>query len=207
MFKLYSRAGSGSIVVEAVLEYVGAEYQLIDAKREENGRAPANLLALNPLGQVPVLLLPDNSIMTESAAMVIYLADLFPAAKLAPAVSSSLRGPYLRWLTYLAANIYMTELLVTYPQRYSTESSHAPAVKAAALIQEAREWQIFSDALGDGPFMFGKEMTAVDIYAAMLADWNVDVPVFFAKHGNVKRLYDRVLQVPAFKKVWTRNGV
>ena len=205
MYKLYSRAGSGSIVVEAVLEYLGADYQLIDVKRVENGKTPAALLAVNPLGQVPVLLLPDNSIMTESAAMVIYLADLFPAAKLAPAVSSPLRGPYLRWLTYLATNIYMTGLLVYYSERYSTEPAHAPAVKAAAVTHMAREWQIFADALGDGPFMFGKEMTAVDVYVAMLADWNADVPAFFAKHANVKRLYDRVLQVPAFKKVWTRN--
>ena len=207
MFKLYSRAGSGSQVVEAILEYVGADYQLIDVKRDESKKPPAEFLTINPLGQVPVLLLPDNSIMTESAAITIYLADLFPAAKLAPATSSPLRAPYLRWLTFLAANIYMTDLEVYYPERHSTDPAHAPSIKAAALIQMEREWQIFADAVGDGPFLFGKQMTAVDIYAAMLVDWNEDVPAFFAMHANIKRLYDGVRQVPAFKKVWVRNGL
>ena len=207
MFKLYSRAKSGSLVVEAILEYVGADYQLIDVKRDENKRPPAEFLAINPLGQVPVLLLPDNSIMTESAAITLYLAELFPAAKLAPAISSPLRAAYLRWLTFLAANIYMTDLEVYYPERYSTDPAHAPSIRAAAIVRMAREWQIFADAVGDGPFLFGEEMTAVDIYAAMLVNWNVDVPTFFAKHKNIKRLYDGVLQVPAFKKIWVRNGV
>ena len=62
--------------------------------------------------------------------------------------------------------------------------THAPAIKAAALIKRRGNGRYFADALGDGPFMFGKEMTAVDIYAAMLADWNVDVPAFFAKHAE-----------------------
>ena len=205
MFKLYSRAGSGSLVVEAILEYVGADYQLIDVKRDENKKPPAEFLAINPLGQVPVLLLPDNGIMTESAAITIYLADMYPAAKLAPAISSPRRAAYLRWLMFLAANIYMTDLEVYYSERHSTDPKHAPSIKAAAVIQMAREWQIFADAVGGGPFLFGTEMTAVDVYAAMLVDWNVEVPVFFAKHANIKRLYDRVLEVPAFKKVWVRN--
>ncbi len=206
MFKLYSRPNSGSVVVEAILEYVGADYALIDTGKNEDGTAPAELLKLNPLGQVPTLLLPDDSIMTESGAIALYLADLYPAAKLAPAISSPLRGPYLRWMTYLAANIYMTDLRVYYPARYAVDASCADSIKTAAIAEMANEWDIFAKAVGEGPFLFGNAMTAVDVYAAMLADWNVEPPAFFAKHPNIKRLCDLVLQVPPFKKVWARNG-
>ena len=114
MFKLYSRANSGSLVVEAILEHVGARYQLIEV---EGGKPSAELIRLNPLGQVPVLMLPDDSVMTESAGMTIYLADIYPEAKLAPSVTSPQRSRYLRWMLFLAANIYMTDLRVYYPDR------------------------------------------------------------------------------------------
>lgn len=206
MFTLYSRANSGSVVVEAILELSGASYRLIESVQNADGSPPVDLLKLNPLGQVPTMILPDDGVMTESGAMALYLADLFPAAKLAPAITSPKRGPYMRWMMFLATNVYMTDLELYYPERHSTDASHAPLIRAAAELQMTREWEIFADAVGGGPFLFGAEMTAVDVYAAMLADWNVDVPTFFAKHPNIQRLYDEVLQVPAFAKVWARNG-
>jgi glutathione S-transferase len=205
MFTLYCRPNSGSVVVEAVLELSRAKYRLIDAVRDASGDPPAELLRLNPLGQVPTMILPDDSVMTESGAIVLYLADLFPQMKLAPGVSSPKRAAYLRWLIFLAANIYMTDLEVYYPERHSTDSVHAPAIKSAAVAQMARQWQIFADALGEGPFILGAEMTAVDLYATLLADWNVDVPAFFEKHPNVHRMCQKVLQNPAFARVWARN--
>ena len=205
MFTLYSRANSGSVAVEAILEHIGAPYRLIECAQNADGSPPDDLLKLNPLGQVPTMVLPDDSVMTESGAIALYLADLFPVAKLAPAITSPKRGPYMRWMTFLATNIYMTDLELYYPERHSTDVSHAPSIRAAAELQMAREWEIFAGALCEGPFLLGAEMTAVDVYAAMLADWNLDVPAFFVKHPNIKRLYDGVLQVPAFAKVWARN--
>jgi glutathione S-transferase len=205
MFTLYCRPSSGSVVVEALLELSGAKYRLMEPVRDANGNPPADFLRLNPLGQVPTMILPDDSVMTESGAIVLHLADLFPLMKLAPATNSTKRPAYLRWLMFLAANIYMTDLEIYYPERHSTDAAHAPAIKAAAVAQMARQWEIFAAALGEGPFILGAEMTAVDVYAAMLADWNVDVPAFFAKHPNVRAMYQKVLQNPAFARVWARN--
>jgi glutathione S-transferase len=205
MFTLYCRPNSGSVVVEALLELSGVKYRLIESARDASGGPPADLLRLNPLGQVPTMILPDDSVMTESGAMVLYLADKFPQMKLAPAISSPKRAAYLRWLMFLATNIYMTDLEVYYPERHSTDATHGPAIRAAALAQMARQWEIFAAVLGEGPFILGAEMTAVDVYAAMIADWNVDMPSFFAKHPNVQRMYQKVLQKPVFAKVWARN--
>lgn len=205
MHKLHGRPGTGSVAVEAVLELAGAAYVVEPVARGADGSAPAGLRALNPMGQVPVLVLPDGTVMTESCAMMLHLADAFPMTGLAPRIDEPERPVYLRWMVFLAANIYASDLRVYYPQRYTTDLGGAAAVKTAALERMAFEWQVFADALGAGPYVLGERLSAIDLYAAMLATWNLDVPGFFAKHPNVKVMHDRVTSVPAIGKVWVRN--
>jgi len=205
MYRLYGRPGSGSVVVEAILETVGAPYEAELVERSQDGRVPEKLARVNPLGQVPVLILPDGEIMTESAAMSLYLADKYPKAALAPPLSSSERAAHLRWVVYLATNIYMTGLCAYYPDRYTADQNGGKCVKSAALARMAREWEIYAAALGDKPFILGDKMSVADIYAAMQAAWNFDVPAFFRKHPNLRQMYDRVTAHPAIAKVWDRN--
>ncbi|WP_368905145.1 glutathione binding-like protein [Taklimakanibacter lacteus] len=54
-------------------------------------------------------------------------------------------------------------------------------------------------------YILGEKMCVADIYAAMLATWNLDVPAFFKKHPNMRAMYDRVTAHPAITKVWARN--
>jgi glutathione S-transferase len=205
MYRLYARPGTGSVAIEAILETAGAPYEVEVVERSEDGRSPEKLARVNPLGQVPVLVLPDGQIMTESAAMVLYLADKYPKMDLAPPLSSSERAAYLRWVTYLATNIYMTGLCAYYPDRYTSDQNGGKCVKSAALARMAREWEVYATALGDRPFILGDKMSAADIYAAMQATWNFDVPAFFKKHPNLRQMYDRVTAHPAIAKVWGRN--
>jgi len=205
MYRLYGRPGSGSVVVEAILETAGAPYEVELVERSQDGQVPEKLAGVNPLGQVPALRLPDGEVMTESAAMSIYLADKYPKADLAPPVSSAERSRYLRWIVYLATNIYMTDLRAYYPDRYTTDQNGGKCVKSAALTRMAREWEIYAEALGEKSYILGDKMCVADIYAAMLATWNFDVPAFFKKHPNVRAMYDRVTAHPAIAKVWGRN--
>lgn len=207
MFKLYARKGAGSVAVEAVLALCGAKYEIEDMQRDANGSLPAVLHRLNPRAEVPTLILPDGTVMTESAAILIHLADIFPEAKLAPAASSPLRPRYLRWMLYLATTVYMSDLRMLYPTRYTADAAGAAGIKAKAIDGMAAEFVILSDEIGEGPFILGTTMSAVDIYAAMLATWDADVPALFARHPNIKALHDRVAQVPAIAKVWARNGM
>ena len=204
---LYGRPGSGSGVCEAVLSLCGLPHTIIDVEKNGDGSAPAALLAVNPLGQVPVLVLPDGSAMTESAAIALYLADLSPKAKLAPAISHPDRARYLRWMTYLAANNYMTILRVYYSERYTTAKGGGEVVKTAAMERNAFEWSVFADALGEGPFVLGEAMSVADIYAAMLVSWDLDIPGFYARHPNLQRLCARVAADPVIRPVWKRHEI
>lgn len=205
MYRLYGRPGSGSVVVEAVLEAAEAPYEVEIIERSQDGRVPEKLARVNPLGQVPALTLPDGTVMTESAAISLYLADKYPKANLAPAPDAAERPAYLRWLVFLATNIYMTDLRAYYPDRYTSDQNGGKCVKAAALARMAQEWDVYAAALGDKPFILGDKMCVADVYAAMLATWNLDVPSFFKKHPNVRAMYDRVTANPAIARAWGRN--
>ena len=83
--KLYGRLGSGSGAVEAILRVAGIDCEMVDFDRWPEGQPPAELTAANPLGEVPTLVRDDGSVMTESAAICIYLSDLHSSAGLSPA--------------------------------------------------------------------------------------------------------------------------
>lgn len=205
MYKLYARKNAGSAAVEALLSVLGVAHELVEVKKSGDGSPPDWFLAINPRGEVPALQLPDGSVMTESAAMMIHLADAHPEAGLAPAVGTARRAQYLRWMVYLAAAPYTSDLRMYYAQRFSTDPTHAEAIKAKAIIDLARDFDLFTSGIGEGPFIAGATLSAADIYAAMLLSWSDDMNAQFQRQPKLKRLYDAVSAVPAVRKVWDRN--
>lgn len=207
MFKLYARKWAGSMAVEAVLAEVGAAYEVEDLVRNADNSFPESFHRINPRAEVPTLVLPDDSVMTESAAILIHLADAFPAAGLAPAVHSPLRPRYLRWMLFFATTVYMSDLRLFYPERYTTDPNGEAGIKDFAAKGLDREFDIFAEALGKGPFILGEAVSAADIYAAMLASWAPDPKALLARHRNLGALYKAILARPRTAAVWERNGV
>ena len=205
MFTLYSRPGSGSAAVEALLAELDLPFRLEDVPAGPDRLAPQHYLAINPRGEVPSLQLPDNSLMTESAAMMIYLADLQPGKGMAPTVASKQRPDYLRWILYFATAVYTADLRYFYPERYSADAAHAPGVKAQAVIAMQRDFRIFAHWLGDKTYIAGPECSAADIYVCMLISWAPDMAALFAEHPNLQHFYNRVARWPKVAAVWQRN--
>jgi glutathione S-transferase len=206
MYTLYARNQAGSMAVEALLAACGADYKVIVLNRKEDGAFEEFFHTINPKAEVPALVLPDGSVMTESAAMMIHICEEYPKAGLAPLPGEAGRAQFLRWQVYLAAALYGSDLRLFYPQRFTTDSNGADGVKARAEQTMAEEFAIYADALGDRTFMTGK-LSAVDIYAAMLCSWAPDVNALFALHPNLKRMYDAVVAHPAVRTAWDRNGM
>ena len=205
MITLYARSGSGSAAVEALLAECGVEFQIVEVPRE--GPAFDEFLKINPRGEVPALRLLDNTLMTESAAMMIYLADYYQDHGLAPMPNSASRPAYLRWILYFAASVYMADLRYFYPARHSVDPAAAVGIKAKSAIDLDRDFSIFSNALGKGPYILGEIFSAADIYAMMLISWAPDIKEVFVKYPNIKRLYDLVAARPKINPVWDRNGM
>src|SRR5512143_2861365 len=102
--KLYFTPRTRATRPRWLLEELGVPYELVRVDLEAGQNRTADYLALHPLAQVPVLV-DDDQVLIESAAICMHLGDRFPAARLAPAVGSRLRGPYLQWMFYCAATL------------------------------------------------------------------------------------------------------
>ena len=104
MYTLSGSRGSGSAIAEAALERCGIAYRTVRASAWEADSAIEELKRVNPLGQIPTLVLPDGSVLTESAAILIHLGLEHPASGLLPADASA-RAQTLRGLVFIAATL------------------------------------------------------------------------------------------------------
>src|SRR5258708_35634695 len=128
MYKLYGRPGSGSLAVQVALEEVGARYERIWVGREASD--VAEFRVINPAGRVPALMLPDGTVMFESAAMLLHLAQSYPQSPLAPQPGTTRHAMFLQWMVFLSANVYEAALRIYYSQRYSTRrEAEADAIR------------------------------------------------------------------------------
>ncbi len=179
-YVIYGQPGFGSMVVEAAFAVAGAPYRLEETRKGPDGSYSAAFLALNPRGQVPALALPDGSVMTETTAILLHLADALPqgvsGASLAPPPGSAARAQHDRWLTFIQANIYEGILRTSYPERYVTDQAAAAAVKAAAQVYVMDHFRIL-EAVIAGPYLFGAKICAVDLYLWMLVQWVDQAPL------------------------------
>lgn len=169
MYTLYSRPGSGGFVAEAVLEMAGLPVTVVNVPKAE---PQAEFLAVSPLGQVPALVLPDGRSMTESAAISILVADLYPEAGLSPAIASPARSDFLRWMLFMSSALYPALLRYFYADRYTTVPSGVEAVRAAALLETDRCFAIVEKALDGRMWLAGDHMSIADVYLLMLAHWH-----------------------------------
>jgi glutathione S-transferase len=95
-YKLYGRQGAGSLAPQMLLEEIGAAYELIWISK-----APADIEALrriSPAAKIPALLLPDGTVVSESAAILIHLTNAHPEAGLAPIAGGPAHAHFLQWM-------------------------------------------------------------------------------------------------------------
>ena len=167
-YKLYGRAGAGSLAPQILLEEIGVPYEVFWV-----GRDPAeleNFRHINPAGKVPLLVLPEGTTLSESAAILIHLTHAHPAVDLAPTPGSSAHARFLQWMVFLSANVYETALRYYYPERYGVAGSSAAAdIKAQALTDYASHLELIHAALS--PYVLGAKLSAVDAYLYMVAGW------------------------------------
>jgi glutathione S-transferase len=167
-FKLYGRPGSGSLAVQVALEEIGAGYERIWVGRE--AADVAQFRVMNPTGRVPALVLPDGTIMFESAAMLIHLALGHPQARLAPQPGTSPHAAFLQWMVFLSANVYEAALRTYYSERYSTRGdADAEAIRKRGTEDFCSHLALIGRGLD--PYVLGADYSVADAYLYMLASW------------------------------------
>ena len=203
-YVLYGYPQSGSAPIEAALVLTGADFTCRDLDPEGGLKAP-DFLAVNPRGQVPALVLPDGTVVTEVPAILAHLADAHPASGLAPPPGSSARAVHDRWMAFTHANLYEGVLRVYYTDRYTTDPAGVAGVRGAAEAYVARHFAMLGDAMGDGPFLLGPRPMAVDLVIWILVSWT-GPDVVRAHAPRIADLAAAVATLPELAGVVARHG-
>ncbi len=204
-FTLYGRPGWGSALAEAQLAWYGLPYRVeeLDDLFQSAG-ARAVLAPVNPIAQVPTLILPDGAVMTESAAITLHLAEIAERDRLAPDIGDPRRPGFLRWLIFIVANIYPTFTYADDPARFVTvESAQAP-FRASIDAYRERLWGIVEQA-AEAPWFLGERFSALDIYIALMTRWEPRRPWFATHCPRLTGIAERAEAEPRLIAVWRRN--
>ncbi len=171
MYKLYDDKSTGSACIHALLEVIGAPYELVAVNMEKGEHKSDWFTKINPRQQIPALALPDGTVMTESAAMLLYLADAHPDAGMMGKQGTAARAVTMRWIVFISANIYEGILRQFYSDRYIDDPALAKNVADSATEYLKRHLQILEEAAGNGSSFSGDGMSIVDLYLWMLLQW------------------------------------
>jgi GST-like protein len=206
MYTLYGFKGSGSAVVELALELAGLPYRLVEAASWEPGSALEELQQLNPLRQIPTLQLPDGSILTESAAILLHLGLAHPAAGLLPAAETQ-RAQAIRGLVYIAANCYAAIGVIDFPERWCANADDAvkEQIREGTRARLHSYWEIFADTYPASPFLNGASLGLLDLMAAVVSKWAGARPHLARVRPAFFALVERVQADPKVAPVWRRH--
>ena len=205
-FTLYGAAGSGSVPVEAAMTLIGLDYHVVEAVTWEGEAERDKVAAVNPMRQIPALVLPNGEVLTESAAILIWLADAYPAARLGPRLDDPRRAQFLRWMSFIPAAVYSMFWVRDEPSRLVGDDAAAQdEVKRRTAERIAECWRIMDSQITPGRFLLGDELSVLDLYVAVASRWTPRRARFYAEAPRMAEVVRRVDALPALQDFWAER--
>jgi len=207
VYTLYAASQGGSMIAETAFGFTNLPVDIVDVPWDDTGWNSKRLKNLNPLGQVPTLVLPDGAIMTESVAIVLYLADKVRGFKLVPPPKHPSRAMFLRWLVFMVAAIYPTYTYGDVPERWVGEDAKHGAGKALRDGTDDHRktlWRYVESQI-EGPWFLGKTMSALDVYIWVMSHWRPGRDWFEKECPKLHAISTAMKAHPVAKKVAARN--
>jgi len=208
MLTVYGALGSSSVPVEAALTLIGLAYEVVEgATWEHDAAILEQVRRVNPLVQIPALVLPGGEILTESGAILTWLADSHPDARLGPVVGDPLRGQFLRWMTYIPAAIYSMFWVRDEPARLAGPDPDAQArVKAATAERIADCWAMMDRQITPaGDYLLGDDLSVLDLYVAVVSRWGPGRNRFYREAPGMAPVVRRVDADPRLTDFWAER--
>ena len=204
-YTLHGHYGWGSVLAEAQLVWYGLPFDFRDVgDLYDDPAARRDLVKLNPLGQVPVLVLPSGEVMTETAAITLHLCDAAGSHDLVPEPHDPARPRFLRWLAFIVANIYPTFTYGDVPERFVPGAKAAQGFRANVDDYQKRLWDMVEPE-ARAPWFLGKRFSAIDIYLCAMTRWRPNRPWFEKNAPKLVAIAERCNALPKLIPVWQRN--
>jgi len=199
--KLFYKPGACSLASHITLRESGKDFSLIGVdlmhKRMENGD---DFLKVNPKGQVPALLLDDNTLLTEGVAIMQYIADSVSDRQLLAPVGTINRYKTLEWLNFIATELHkgFTPLF-----RPDTPEEYKPTVRA--LLDKKLAY--IDESLAGAQWISGSRFTIADAYLFTVLRWAFAVKLNMAGYKNIADYMARVAARPAVAAAMAAEGL
>ena len=205
MIQLYYSPGSASLTPHMLLEEIGAPFELVIVDRANAAHKSPAYLKLNPSGLIPVLV-DDEFVLYETAAICIYLADRFPERQLAPPLGTRERALFYQWIVWCTNSLQAMLLHYFYPERMVDDGDTAAAsqvqrraeARAGAML-DVLEQQF---AVHGGDWLLGAQFSAVDPYVLMLCRWTRSFVRPARKLLHLAPYLQRMLARPAIQRAF-----
>ena len=205
-YVVWGAPGSGSVIVEAALELAGAPYRLMGSGGYEEVTGSDELGRLNPMRQIPAVVLPSGELMTESAAILIHLGEAHPEARLAPQPGDPRRAQYLRWMAFIAGQIYPMYWVRDVPSRLADGKAAETVIKDRTRERIADCWRLMAQQLKPaGRYLLGDDLTLLDLYVTVISRWTPNRRRFYDVAPAYAPIVKAVDADPRLAKVWAER--
>jgi glutathione S-transferase len=204
MIQLHYFPSNASMTPHVLLRELGVPFELKYVDRASGAHKSPEYLKLNPNGLIPVLV-DGDLVLYETAAIVLHLVDTHLAARPAPAVGTAERAQFYKWLIWLSSTVQAMMPHYFYSDRMVAPGNAAAALEVKAQA-EAKLNAMFDQidthlASHGGPWMLGRQFSALDPYAFMLCRWTRGMQRPARTLPHVAPFLERMLARPAVQKV------
>jgi len=200
---IHGAPGSGSGIVEAACAEIGVDYEVrdLDARADEHrGEAYRRL---NPQRKLPTLELDSGELITETVAILITLDERHRQAGLLPPLASVERAQALRWMVFLATELYPLVEIIDYPERFAPAPDAKPLAERAEAIWRER-WRLLEANVSGSPYCLASGFAATDLYVTKLGVW-LEAAWRREHLPRVDGIIAAVRARPALRGVWARH--
>jgi GST-like protein len=171
-FVVHGSAGTGSVIVEAALTLLGLPYRLADPNLATDYEGALDAaLAVNPMRQLPALILPSGEVMTESCGILIWLTETYGDGALAPRPGDPARPAFLRWMAFVNSQLYAHFWVRDDASRVVTGGEAQKEVTRKLAERIAYGFGVMEAGTGPGPYVLGEQLTPLDLYVAVISRW------------------------------------
>ncbi|MGE0173946.1 MAG: glutathione S-transferase family protein [Oligoflexales bacterium] len=199
---IYGCKGCGSTIAEALFELANIPFDRKEADYDKPGPERNELLSVNPLCQVPTVVLPNGEIMTESLALVHYVDSLAPNLRLIPRDKNFTK--FLRWSTFMVTAIYPTFTYGDSPAKWVGPGEASDKLRASTDLHRMKLWKIVEEN-AEGPFFLGENFSAIDLYLSVMVHWRPRRPWFESNCPKIFLVAQKIASRPDLAKAFNLN--
>ena len=194
--KLYYSPGSCALASHIALEESGTDYEAIRIDFGSAQQKSSEFLEVNPKGRVPALV-TERGILTETPAILFFLAQSFPGVNMAPLEDPFALAEAQSFNSYLCATVHVAHAHRGRGERWAYEESSFKDMRRKVPESVSACFQLIEDTLIKGPWVLGDSYSMCDPYLYTVARWMEGDGVDINRFPKVKAQFDAIKARPA----------